>query len=398
MTPKYINTDIGTFRVNPVDDEMIYLNNAATTWPKPDCVKDAVMECISMLVYEPGRTTMKEQTDYPYEARKRIADLFSSGRPENVIFTQNATDSLNMAIHGRIMESGERMHVVTSDLEHNSVLRPLFTLRRAGKIDLSIIPSKKGVIDPAIVAEAIRPDTGMAVFTHGSNVLGTVQDLAAIGRILSAEDIFFVVDAAQTAGLLPVDFEKIHADALAFTGHKYLFGIAGTGGLVVRSPEKIAPVRQGGTGADSSNIYMGDIPPEKFEAGTHNYPGIASLWAGVDFINRKGIDEIRRKSLDMTNRIIGGISVTDRVIVYNENPSLPIILFNIEGIDCEDTGFMLSNVYSIVSRSGLHCSPLIHNSIDGGKGTVRLSLSFMNTVEECKKTVQAILEIASYED
>ena len=398
MTLKYINRDAGTFQVNPVDDEMIYLNNAATTWPKPDCVKDAVMDCISMPVYEPGRTTMKEQTDYPYETRKWVADFFSSGRPENVVFTQNATDSLNMAIHGRILKAGGRIHIITSDLEHNSVLRPLFTLRRAGKIDLSIIPSKDGIVDPEMVAEAIRPDTGMAVFNHGSNVLGTVQDLESIGRILSAEDIFFVVDAAQTAGLVPVDFEKIHADALAFTGHKYLFGIAGIGGLVIRSPEKMAPVRQGGTGADSLNVYMGDIPPEKFEAGTHNYPGIASLYAGLDFIKGSGLDEIRRKSLEMTDMIIGGISGCDRVKVYNKDPTLPIVLFNVEGIDCEDTGFMLSNVYSIVSRSGLHCSPLVHNSIDGGRGAVRLSLSCMNTMEECEKTVKAILEIAQYED
>jgi cysteine desulfurase family protein len=374
---------------------IIYMNNAATTWPKPPEVMEGVRQCLSMPFFEEGRSTLAGQKDYPRETRDLLAEFFRAGPPEHFIFTQNATDALNMAIHGFFHHPGEPCHVLTTELEHNSVLRPLRTLEREGRISLSIIPfDDAGQVTPAAVEEALREDTRLVVMTHGSNVLGTIQDIGEIGGLLREEGIFFVVDGAQTAGQVPVDLGSLPLDLFAFTGHKALFGIPGIGGFFIRDPAVLDPVRQGGTGANSGYPYQEDGMPERFEAGTHNYPGIASLNAGIRFLQDKGIGNIERKTMEMTRFLIRSLKETGSIAIDNEDPALPIISLNVRGMEPDKAGFILARIYGIICRTGLHCAPLVHRRINGGRGSIRLSLSCLNTMEECGRVADALGEVA----
>jgi cysteine desulfurase family protein len=375
--------------------KIIYMNNAATTWPKPPQVMEEVNRSLSMPFFEEGRSTLGRQRDYPRETRELLAEFFHAGPPEHFIFTQNATDSLNMAIQGFLRHFGKPCHVITTELEHNSVLRPLRTLEREGRITLSILPfDDYGYVTPDIVMEAIREDTRLAVMTHGSNVLGTVQDIRRIGNLLRERGIFFVVDGAQTAGQIPVDLGRMPCDVLAFTGHKALFGIPGIGGFFIREPERVDPVRQGGTGVDSGNPFQDDGMPERFEAGTHNYPGIASLNAGIRFLEAKGIRNVERETMEMTRALIARLESIDSIVIDNRDPDLPIISLAVKGMDPDGVGFILARIYGIICRTGLHCAPLVHRRMNGGRGSARLSLSCLNTFEECERVADALAEVA----
>jgi cysteine desulfurase family protein len=374
---------------------LIYMNNAATTWPKPPSVTEEVGRCLSLPFSEEGRSTLTGQRDYPGETRELLAGFFRAGPPEHYIFTQNATDSLNMAVHGFLHHLGEPCHAVTTELEHNSVLRPLRTLEREGNITLTILPfDQEGRVTPDAVQEALRDDTRLAVMTHGSNVLGTVQDIGEIGSLLRDEDVFFVVDGAQTAGQVPVDLGSLPVDLFAFTGHKALFGIPGIGGFFIRDPALVDPVRQGGTGADSGYPYQEEGMPERFEAGTHNYPGIASLGAGIRFLQERGIGNVQRETMEMTRYLIRKLEETGSITIDNVNPDLPVISLTVRGMEPDKVGFILARIYGIIARTGLHCAPLIHRRINGGRGSVRLSLSCMNTMEECHRVADALAEVA----
>jgi cysteine desulfurase family protein len=374
---------------------LIYMNNAATTWPKPPSVTEEVGRCLSLPFSEEGRSTLTGQRDYPGETRELLAGFFRAGPPEHYIFTQNATDSLNMAVHGFLHHLGEPCHAVTTELEHNSVLRPLRTLEREGNITLTILPfDQEGRVTPDAVQEALRDDTRLAVMTHGSNVLGTVQDIGEIGSLLRDEDVFFVVDGAQTAGQVPVDLGSLPVDLFAFTGHKALFGIPGIGGFFIREPALVDPVRQGGTGADSGYPYQEEGMPERFEAGTHNYPGIASLGAGIRFLQERGIGNVQRETMEMTRFLIKRLEETGSITIDNVNPDLPVISLTVRGMEPDKVGFILARIYGIIARTGLHCAPLIHRRINGGRGSVRLSLSCMNTMEECHRVADALAEVA----
>ena len=376
-------------------ERIIYLNNAATTWPKPPEVMEEVGRCLAMPFSEEGRSTLAGQRDYPRETRDLLAEFFGAGPPEHFIFTQNATDSLNTAIHGFLHHLGKPCHVITTELEHNSVLRPLRTLEREGRITLTAIPfDDAGSVTPEAVEEATRNDTRLAVMTHGSNVLGTVQDIGEIGNLLRSSDIFFVVDGAQTAGQVPVDLGSLPVDLFAYTGHKALFGIPGIGGFFIQDPARVDPVRQGGTGANSEYPYQEEGMPERFEAGTHNYPGMASLSAGLRFLGQKGIGNIGKVTMDMTRFLIGRLKETGSISLDNENPDLPIISLNVDGMEPDKVGFILARIYGIICRTGLHCAPLVHRRINGGRGSVRLSLSCMNTMEECGVVADALTEVA----
>jgi selenocysteine lyase/cysteine desulfurase len=232
------------------------------------------------------------------------------------------------------------------------------------------------------------------VTAHGSNVLGSVQDISGIGEILHDHDIFFIVDGAQTAGHIPVDLKDLPADAYVFTGHKGLFGIPGTGGFYLRDPESIAPVRYGGTGTDSFSLYQPREMPERFETGTHNYPGLAALAAGANYIASVGVEAIAEKAERQTAFLVRELKEEPNVTVYNESPVLPSVSFNIDGVENDDVGFILARAYGIVARTGLHCAPLVHRAIDGGRGSVRLSLSWLTTDEECRIAARAVKEIA----
>jgi cysteine desulfurase family protein len=374
---------------------IIYMNNAATTWPKPPGVMEEVNRALSMPFVEEGRTTLTGQRDYPRETRELLADFFNALPAEHFVFTQNATDSLNMAIHGFLHRKGGPCHAITTELEHNAVLRPLRTLEREGRITLSIIPfAKRGYISLNAVKDAIRDDTRLVVMTHGSNVLGTVQDISRIGEHLRTKGIFFVVDGAQTAGQIPVDLGSIPCDVFAFTGHKALFGIPGIGGFFIRDPSQVDPVRQGGTGANSGYPFQEEEMPSRFEAGTHNYPGIASLYAGIRFLEERGIRNMERETMEMTRLLIKKLRSAGSIVIDNEDPDLPIISFNVHGMEPDQVGFILARIYGIVCRTGLHCAPLVHERINNGKGSVRLSLSCMNTPEECDWVADALAEVA----
>jgi cysteine desulfurase family protein len=377
---------------------LIYLNNAATTWPKPAVVLDEVINSLRQPLHEPGRTTGDEAIDYPSAAREALAAFFHAGPPEHVIFTQNATDALNLLIHGFVKKAGSPFHVITTELEHNSVLRPLTALEQDGAIRLSVVPFTGTSVNPAAIKKAICEDTRLVVMTHGSNVLGSVQDIRWAAEYLHANDIFLIVDGAQTAGQIPIDLSDIPVGAFVFTGHKALFGIPGIGGFYISDPDAVAITRQGGTGTDSRALTHPPEMPVRFEAGTHNYPGIAALYAGIQFIASTGLETIEKKNADLTRCFIRGLKTIRGISIYNERPALPVVSFNVPGIDNQEAGFILARAYNIITRTGLHCAPLVHERIDGGKGCIRASFSCLNTRDECRAATDAICEVAESAD
>lgn len=376
----------------------IYLNNAATSWPKPPEVLEEVSRCLKVPFAEHGRSTAGGAVDYPSETRSALARFFCAEKPEHFIFTQNATDSLNLLIHGFVQRNPAPFHTITTDLDHNSVLRPLHTLAGEGRITLSIVASDDGYVTLPDVRKAIRPETRLIVMTHGSNVLGTLQNLRPIAEYCAANDIFFVADGAQTAGQVPVSLAEIPASAFVFTGHKALFGIPGIGGFWLRDPDTILPVKQGGTGTDSRTLTQPEGMPQRFEAGTHNYPGIASLLAGIRYIEREGLDRICRRGHDLTSLFIREIAGERNIALYTPAPDLPVISFNIRNLDNDDAGYILAKAYGIICRTGLHCAPLIHDRIDGGKGCIRVSFSHMTTSDEIRQAAAAVREVAEGAD
>jgi cysteine desulfurase/selenocysteine lyase len=377
---------------------LIYLNNAATSWPKPPEVLAAVSQSLALPFFGSGRTSGSQGEDYVSLAREALSRLLVADPPEQVVFTQNATDSLNILIQGFLAGEGTGCHVLTTALEHNSVLRPLHEYERQHRIRLSILPFEGCRVNPDAVEAAIRPDTRLMVMTHGSNVLGSVQDINRIGKILQDHGIYFIVDGAQTAGHIPVDLGDLPVDAYVFTGHKGLFGIPGTGGFYLRDPDAIAPVRFGGTGTDSFSLLHPRGMPERFEAGTPNYPGLAALAAGVNHILSTGPDTIAAKAERQTAFLIRELQKSPDITIYNDRPTLPIVSFNIRGRENDDVGFILARAYGIIARTGLHCAPLVHQAIDEGKGCVRLSLSWFTTDDECRIAANAVREIAGNAD
>ena len=377
---------------------LIYLNNAATTWPKPPAVLEEVANCLRQPLHEPGRTTGNGSMDYPSAAREALAAFFHAGPPEQYIFTQNATDALNILIHGLVKKSGVPFHAITTELEHNSVLRPLTTLEQEGAIRLSVVPFTGYSVNLAVIKKAICPETSLVVMTHGSNVLGSVQDIKPIAEYLNANDIFFIADGAQTSGHFPIDLSAIPVDAFVFTGHKALFGIPGIGGFSIRDPDAIAVTRQGGTGTDSRVLTHPSDMPMRFESGTPNYPGIASLYAGIRFISSTGLETIGKKNRDLTRLFIRELKNKPGITMYNDAPDLPVVSFNIKGIDNHEAGYILARAYNVITRTGLHCAPLVHKRIDGGKGCIRASFSWFTTRAGVATAAAAIREVAESAD
>jgi cysteine desulfurase family protein len=377
---------------------LIYLNNAATTWPKPAEVLEEVAACLRLPLHEPGRTTGNGSIDYPSAAREALAAMFHADPSEHFVFTQNATDSLNLLIHGFAKKSGVPFHAITTELEHNSVLRPLTALEQEGVIGLSVVPFTDNRVNLSAIKKAIREDTRLVVMTHGSNVLGSLQDIKPIAEYLHANDIFFIVDGAQTAGHILVNLSDIPVGAFVFTGHKALFGIPGIGGFFISEPDAVAITRQGGTGTDSQILTHPFEMPMRFEAGTPNYPGIASLYAGIRFITSTGQGAIEKKNRDLTRYFISELKTIQGVTIFNENPDLPVVSFDIAGIDNHEAGFILARAYNIITRTGLHCAPLVHERIDGGKGCIRASFSYFNSRDECRAAAIAVREVAESAD
>lgn len=381
---------------NTVKKELIYVNNAATTWPKPESVIRAASLAAQGPYFEQGRTTLSDIPDYLYDTRVSLADLFHVSDPDQFVFTANATDALNMLIHGFCAKKTGQFSAVTTLFEHNSVIRPLLYEQEAGILSLSRIPpDKSGIILPEAVQEAITPDTKLGIISHAGNVIGTVQDIKEICRIFSEQDIFTIIDGAQSAGQVPVDLSRIPCDAFVFTGHKYLFGVPGTGGFFLRRPELITPLRQGGTGMDSRSPVQPKEMPHRFEAGTPNFIGIASLQAGIEFIRDTGQETIICNTLQMIRFILKRLQDIDEIRLLHLDPMTPILSFQVPGTDPDDIGFMLAHAYGIITRSGLHCAPWIHDRLTNGEGTVRISLSCLNTMDQCETVCDAIEEICS---
>lgn len=379
---------------------MIYLDNASTTYPKPDNVYKVMDKFLKDEGVSPGRGGYKSAMHAGYlvmEARVRISKFFGGDKPERLIFTLNATDALNLAIKGALKEGD---NVVTSLLEHNSVMRPLRRLEATKSITVTQVDnSPDGFVYPDDVKKAINNKTKLVTITHASNVLGTIQPIAEIGKMIKEvnDKILFLVDCAQTAGVLPIDINESCIDLLAFPGHKALFGPPGTGGLYIKDGIELTPWREGGTGVDSISPTQPTDMPFWLEAGTPNTVGIIGLKEGIAFIIDNK-DAIWKHEIKLLDRFIQQIKDDKRFEIYGSkdaNKHVGCISINIKGIKPEEVGTRLDELANTAVRAGLHCAPYIHRKIGSfPEGTVRFSPGFFNTIEEIDTAVGALHKIA----
>lgn len=377
---------------------MIYLDNGATSFPKPQEVYKAVYDTMVNHGGNPGRSGHKmalEAGRLINDTRDKIAKFFNIDNSMNIAFTLNATDSLNMAIKGYLREGD---HVITTSIEHNSVIRPLKKLENEGKIKLDIVKcDKEGNLDIIDIKKLISDETSLIVTTHASNVTGTILPVEKIGILAKENNITYMLDAAQTAGIYQIDVEKMNIDILAFTGHKSLLGPQGVGGLYIREGIDIKTFREGGTGSSSESLFHPTIMPDKLEAGTPNTSGIVGLGAGIDFIENIGIENIRLKEEELTEYFLNKLKKLNKVIIYGKNTAenrCPVISINIGEEDSSEISYILDEVYNIATRPGLHCSPLAHITIGTlERGTVRFSFGYYNTKEEIDYVIESIRDI-----
>jgi cysteine desulfurase / selenocysteine lyase len=380
---------------------LTYLDNAASTWPKPPQVIQAVEQALAEAAANPGRSGHSlsiEAARIIADARRKVASLFAIEDPLRLVFTKNATEALNIVIAG-LLRPGD--HVITSGMEHNSVMRPLHAVQGCG-VDLSVVGcTSTGELEPDDVKKAIRHGTKLIILTHASNVTGTIMPVSAIGAMAKENGIILCVDAAQSAGCLAIDVHGMNIDILAFTGHKSLYGPQGTGGLYIRRglEEMIRPLMMGGTGSASEHEEQPAFMPDKYEAGTPNTPGLAGLLAGVGFISERGIDAIRAFEMGLTARLKDGLSSIPGVHVHGpEDPqhTIAVVSFTLDGMSPSDVSFTLDDEYSIMARPGLHCSPSAHKTIHTfPQGTVRLSPGCFTTHDDVDRVIHAVSRIAS---
>jgi cysteine desulfurase / selenocysteine lyase len=381
--------------------DIIYFDNAATSWPKPKATIRAIESCLHDTGGSPGRSGHSMSIDAGraiFNTREALAGILGIDDPLRIVLTKNATESINIAVFG-LLKPGD--HVITSSMEHNSIMRPLRVMETRG-IELTILHcSATGELDPGVIVPVIKKNTKAIFLTHASNVTGTILSVADIGRIAREHGLVFCVDAAQTAGALPIDIGSMDIDLLAFTGHKSLFGPQGTGGLYIRKDiEKvISPLMRGGTGSRSEYEEQPDFMPDKFESGTPNTAGYAGLTAGINFILSQGLDTINAHEKRLTELFLQGIGSVDGVTIYglkDASRRIAIVSFNIRGIDPAEAALELDERFDIMSRPGLHCAPSAHKTIGTfPAGTVRFSFSYFNTVEEINRAVDAVRFLAN---
>jgi len=380
--------------------QMIYLDNAATSWPKPPEVLKAMTEVIERAGGNPGRSGHRlsiAAARVIYDTREAVARFFGISDPLRVVFASNATHAINLALKG-MLKPGD--HVVTSSMEHNAVMRPLRSLEKQG-VRLSIIPcSTNGSIDVRDIGRALTPGTKLIVMTHASNVVGTLLPVNEIATIAHQAGTLLLVDAAQAAGVIPIDMRASGIDLLAFTGHKELQSPPGIGGLVINNDVNVSqfePLICGGTGSRSESEEQPENLPDKFESGTANLVGIAGLGAGLKWIMDRGIPEIRDNMKKLRRTLIDGLYSLPGVITYGTTDtdlSVAIVSFKIDGKHVSEIGLILDEEYGILSRVGLHCAPAAHKTIGSfPEGTARLSPGVFTTVSEVQETVQAIRKI-----
>lgn len=378
---------------------MIYFDNAATTFPKPREVIMAASKGISYYGGNPGRSGHSisiRAAQKVFEVRQEIADFFGA-EVENVIFTSNCTHALNIAIKGVMAKGG---HIISTNLEHNSVLRPIVALSKKPDVSYSIVNVLKKDDDELLRAldEAIRPETKLIVCTHGSNVTGDILPIEAIARLCKARKIICAVDAAQTAGVLPINIEESGIDLLCTAGHKGLYGPTGTGLLILGKNVMLDTIIEGGTGSDSFNTEQPDFYPDRLEAGTVNTTGICGLGAGVKFLKGYGVDKAYSHEMELVQIAFNHLSNMDNIILYDEtfelDKKLPVLLFNIMGKTSMETVEALDKA-GFALRGGVHCSPLVHQGLGTNEsGAVRLSVSIFNTKQEIQSIVRKIKQIA----
>jgi cysteine desulfurase/selenocysteine lyase len=413
---------------------MIYFDNAATSWPKPPGVIEAMVHFMEEVGANPGRSGHRlsvEAGRIVYETREALAELFNIEDPLRIAFGYNVTEGLNLALRG-YLRPGD--HVITSSMEHNSVMRPLRALEREG-VELTVVAcSLEGFLDPDDVEAAIQPNTVMVILNHGSNVVGSLLPVAEAGRICRQHDLLLLVDAAQTAGAYPIDVEADNIDLLGFTGHKALCGPMGTGGLYIGPRvdlERLEPLKRGGTGSRSEMEEQPDFLPDMCESGTANTVGLAGLGAGVRFVLEQGVEKIRRHEETLTAQLIEGLKTIPStgsgqapstgsgqapstgpsagsgqgsgrrpgVTVYGGHDATrqtATVSFNVAGLEPSEVGLRLDEEYGILCRVGLHCAPSAHKTIGTfPTGTVRFGLSYFNTEEEVELALRAVREMAS---
>lgn len=376
---------------------MIYLDNAATTLHKPQQVIDAVVHAMQSMG-NCARGTHEEALDAArtvYDARVRLASLFGCPRVDHVAFTANSTEALNIAING-LIDPGD--HVISTDLEHNSVLRPLYRLEAEHGAELSFVPADKlGNVDYADFERLMKPNTRAVVCTNASNLTGTVLDIERIAKTAHSHGALVIVDASQTAGCWPIDMKKMGIDVLCFTGHKGLMGPQGTGGICVKEGIEIRPFKVGGSGVQSYSRTHPAEYPTRLEAGTLNGHGIAGLGAAAKFISETGIENIHAKERSLMLRFYEGVKNIEGVMVYGDftKDKTAIVALNIRDYESGEVSYELSQGYGIATRPGAHCAPRMHKALGTAEvGAVRFSFSFYNTEEEIDEAVRAVAELA----
>ncbi len=381
--------------------DLIYVDNAATSWPKPQAMLEGMAYFNDRMGANPGRSGHRlsvEAARVVYGVRERLARLFNAPDALRVLLCANVTAGLNIALMG-LLRPGQ--HAITSSMEHNSVMRPLRELQRSG-VELSVVRcSSEGELDPQDVKNALRPNTRLIALNHASNVVGTRLPLREVGRFAREHGALLLADCAQTAGAYPLDMQEDLIDLLAFTGHKALYGPMGTGGLVLGERvdiQEMAPLQRGGTGSNSEQEEQPDFVPDKFESGTANAIGLAGLSASLDWIEAQGIERIQAHEQALAGRLMDGLAAIDGLKLYGPRDSRrgsPVISFTLDGLDNGRVGRLLDERYGILCRVGLHCAPAAHRTIGTfPDGTVRFGLGYFNTDGQIDKVLGAVSEIA----
>jgi len=382
--------------------DSVYLDNAATTFPKPPQVIQAACDFYATRGVNPGRTGFDlalEAEETLTGARKSLTKFFGGTDHNRLVFSYNVTDALNLLISS-VLEPGD--HAITTCLEHNSVLRPMY-LHASRGVDVDFVPfDSAGYVDPDDIARRIRANTKLVVVNHGSNVIGTIQPVAEIGRLCRERGVLFAIDAAQTSGLVPIDIESMMIDVVCFTGHKSLFGPSGTGGMYIAEHVDIAPCRAGGTGVMSALKTQPEAYPWRMEFGTVNLMGVAGLLAAQEWIaTRGGVEAIYQHEMRHAKRLHDGLSAIEGVTLYcadMDRDHLPVLVFNIDGLPADQAGTFLDVEHDVITRTGLHCAPQVHEGIGTAEidGTVRFSPGVFTTDVEIEHALAAVAEVATY--
>ncbi|HQP84737.1 MAG TPA: aminotransferase class V-fold PLP-dependent enzyme [Thermoanaerobaculia bacterium] len=383
--------------------KLIYLDNGATSFPKPEETYVAMDRFYRAYGVNPGRSGFDlclEAGSLVDKTRKLLCSFFGGTDPNRLVFGYNSTDALNLAIFGLI---GPGDHVVTTHLEHNATLRPLWMLEHEHGVKVDWVDFEAdGWVDPQKVIDRITPGTKAVVMNHGSNVIGTLQDLAPIGKVCRERGVHLVVDVSQSGGAVPVKLDEVGADVICFTGHKSLMGPMGIGGMYVREGVEIRHTRAGGTGVKSAQRHHLDEYPYRMEYGTPNLPGIAGLHAGVTWVLGQGIETVHAREMALWKKLRDGLRAIDGVTLYcaDDIPGkqrISVLSFNVDGLEAADTGTMLDVDHDIACRTGLHCTPMVHEHLgtDRIHGAVRFGIGPFNTEAHVDKAVAAVAEIAS---